>query len=300
MGHRPLRYDIQFLSINNKWGVLWPVTSTCFFVVFDVSRAATARPGSASYPLPRSPDGRSARSTTISMRCRTPTCCARRNAPPMAHTAKLRNRIGGLSDRSGRCRRIRRGFPGSWAQAPPVVGRDLRIPGSGRVGDGEHRQRPAHDLPVVKDVGCQDYLGVACIRSWPTPAIDDFTSKQAAIVGLAKLTDASRCARYCRLSLRPTTPPTRTSHWIQQRAKRSLRLSARANGMWRSPDARRGRRGDPGREPGIVHRPRTPRHHHPAQRRADALTDMSRPRRPHHRRGVRSVHPGGFGEPAHQ
>ncbi|MBK9434395.1 MAG: hypothetical protein IPN52_04500 [Micrococcales bacterium] len=40
----------------------------------------------------------------------------------------------------------------------------------------------------------------------------------------------------------------------------------------------------------------------PAQRSADALTDMSKAAAANTppRRGVRGVHPGGFGEPAHQ
>ena len=44
-----------------------------------------------------------------------------------------------------------------------------------------------HDLPVVKGrLGCREYFGVACVSDpGPRPAIDDFTSKQAAIVGLA-------------------------------------------------------------------------------------------------------------------
>ncbi|MBK9434396.1 MAG: hypothetical protein IPN52_04505 [Micrococcales bacterium] len=63
--------------------------------------------------------------------------------------------------------------------------------GSGMVNTANAPARPAGR---ERRLGCREYFGVACIRSLAhAPAIDDFTSKQAAIVGLAKLTDASRC-----------------------------------------------------------------------------------------------------------
>ena len=111
------------------------------------------------------------------------------------------------------------------------------------------------------------------------PAIDDFTSKQAAIVGLAKLTTCpSEVRRCCRSPLRPNNPPTWTLSLDQQRAKRSLRLSARANGMWAITDCSTRVDGAILAEtlasftaPPDTHDTTTS-----AQRRADAPTDMSK------------------------
>ena len=96
-----------------------------------------------------------------------------------------------------------------------------------------------------------------------------------------------RCAGYCRSPLRPTTPPTWILTLDQQRAKRSLRLSARANGMWAIT-------GMLDEVDGAIlaetwHRspaPGHPRHHHPGPARADALTDMSKA-------AAANTHPGG-------
>ena len=74
----------------------------------------------------------------------------------------------------------------------------------------------------------------------------------------------------------------------QQRAKRSpAPVRPRERDVGDHRHARRGRRGDPGRNPGIVHPP--PDTHDtttPAQRRADALTDMSKA-------AAANTHPGG-------
>ena len=152
-----------------------------------------------------------------------------------------------------------------------------RIPGSGRVGDGEHRQRPAR--PAGREDGCRgQHCGVACVSDpGHALAIDDFTSKQAAIVGLAGLTDASEVRRGLQVAAEADNPTHLDLSLDQQRAKRSLRLSARANGMWAIT-------GMLDEVDGAIlaetlasfTRPRTPTTPPPAQRRADALTDMSK------------------------
>ena len=152
----------------------------------------------------------------------------------MAHTARLRNRIeayltglAGAADTAGDSRVLGAGTTGS------LVAIATGSPGGGRVGDGEHRQRPARPAGREGRVGCQEYFGVACVSDpGPRPAIDDFTSKQAAIVGLAKLTDASEVRRVLQVAAEADNPTHLDLTLDQQRAKRSLRLSARANGMW--------------------------------------------------------------------
>ena len=62
-------------------------------------------------------------------------------------------------------------------------------------------------------------------RSMTSPA-------KAAIVGLAKLTDASEVRRVLQVAAEADNPTHLDLSLDQQRAKRSLRLSARANGMW--------------------------------------------------------------------
>ena len=239
------------------------VTATAASSFFDVAGGAPP-PGSAP-PYPRSPRPGSTRSTTISMRCRTPTCCVRRNAPRPWHTREVAEPHRGVSDRSGRCRRYCRGFPGPGRRHVWVPGGDRhRIPGSGGVGDGEHRQRPARPAGREGRLPGQ-YFGVACVSDpGPRPAIDDFTSKQAAIVGLAKLTDASEVRRVLQVAAEADNPTHLDLSLDQQRAKRSLRLSARANGMWAIT-------GMLDEVDGAIlaetlasfTRPRTPRHHHP-------------------------------------
>ena len=73
----------------------------------------------------------------------------------------------------------------------------------------------------------------------------------------------------------------------QQRAKRSCACPPGRMGCGRSPECSTRSTGDPGRNPGIVHPP--PDTHDtttPAQRRADALTDMSKA-------AAANTHPGG-------
>lgn len=161
-----------------------------------------------------------------------------------------------------------------------------------------------HDLPVVKDAwaeGSISGLHVYQILAH-APAIDDFTSKEAAIVGLAKLTDASEVRRVLQVAAEADNPTHLDLSLEQQRAKRSLRLSARANGMWAITML--------GEVDGAIlaetlasfTRPGHPRHHHPGptpRRCPDRHVEVCGGQHPP-RRGVRGVHPGGFGEPAHQ
>ena len=142
------------------------------------------------------------------------------------------NRIDRHPDRSAPVPLIPPGLP-VLAQAPP--GRwwrsrpDPRWRWVGMVNTANRSARPAGrkdaGLPAV-------FRGCMCIRSRPRPAIDDFTSKEAAIVGLAKLTDASEVRLVLQVAAEADNPTHLDLTLDQQRAKRSLRLSARANGMW--------------------------------------------------------------------
>ena len=64
------------------------------------------------------------------------------------------------------------------------------------------------------------------------PAIDDFTSKQAAIVGLAKMTDASEVRRVLQVAAEADNPTHLDFEPGSATRQTVLRLSARANGMW--------------------------------------------------------------------
>ncbi len=206
--------------------------------------------------------------------------CAEERAAALAVTARLRNRLeayltglAGAADVAGDSRVLGAGTTGSLVaiatNSPVAVG-------SGMVNTAQQLQ----DLPSVADAwadGAISGLHVHQILAH-APCIDDFTAKQAAAVGLAKLTDASEVRRVLQVAADADNPAHLDLTVDQQRAKRSLRLSARANGMWaltglldevdgailadtlasftRPPD---------------THDTTTP-----AQRRADALADMSR------------------------
>ena len=119
-------------------------------------------------------------------------------------------------------------------------------------------------------MGCRAF-GVACVSDpGPArPAIDDFTSKEAAIVGLAKLTDASEVRRVLQVVAEADNPPTLDLSLDQQRAKRSLQ--AVRPGEWDVGDHRCSTRstGDPGCPlASSFTRSRTPDTTTPAQRRA--------------------------------
>ncbi len=108
----------------------------------------------------------------------------------MRRTARLRNRIEAyLTGLAGAA--VPPGIPGSWAQAPPGPGRDRhRIPGGGRV-EMVNTANALHDLPVVKMRGLPAvFRGCMYQILAHAPAIDDFTTKEAAIVGLA---ETDRC-----------------------------------------------------------------------------------------------------------
>ena len=150
---------------------------------FDVSRAAHRRARiRASLPT-AAPAGFDQINDDIDALPDPDLLCAEESASAMAVTAKLRNRIAahltgraGAADTAGDSRVLGAGTSGS------LVAIATGSPGG--VGDGEHRQR-LHDLPV-RMRGLREYFGVACVSDpGPRPAIDDFTSKRAAIVGLA-------------------------------------------------------------------------------------------------------------------
>ena len=120
---------------------------------------------------------------------------------------------------------------------PPIPAGDSRVLGAGTtgslvaiatgspvaVGSGMVNTANVHDLPVVKDAwaeGSISGLHVYQILAH-APAIDDFTSKQAAIVGLAKLTDASEVRRVLQVAAEADNPTHLDFTLDQQRAKRS-------------------------------------------------------------------------------
>ncbi|MCB9428410.1 MAG: DUF222 domain-containing protein [Actinobacteria bacterium] len=216
--------------------------------------------------------------------------CAEERAAAMAHTARLRNRIeayltglAGAADTAGDSRVLGAGTTGSLVAI--ATGSPVAV-GSGMV----NTANALHDLPVVKDAwaaGSISGLHVYQILAH-APAIDDFTSKQAAIVGLAKLTDASEVRRVLQVAAEADNPTHLDLTLDQQRAKRSLRLSARANGMWAITGMLDEVDGAILAET-LASFTRPPDTHDtttPAQRRADALTDMSKA-------AAANTHPGG-------
>ena len=160
--------------------------------------------------------------------------CAEERAAALAVTARLRNRLeayltglAGAADVAGDSRVLGAGTTGSLVaiatNSPVAVG-------SGMVNTAKQLQ----DLPSVADAwadGAISGLHVHQILAH-APGIDDFTAKQAAAVGLAKLTDASEVRRVLQVAADADNPAHLDLTIDQQRAKRSLRLSARANGMW--------------------------------------------------------------------
>ena len=205
--------------------------------------------------------------------------CAEERAAALAVTARLRNRLeayltglAGAADVAGDSRVLGAGTTGSLVaiatNSPVAVG-------SGMVNTAKQLQ----DLPSVADAWAEGAISGLHVHQIlaHAPGIDDFTAKQAAAVGLAKLTDASEVRRVLQVAADADNPAHLDLTIDQQRAKRSLRLSARANGMWaitgmldevdgailadtlasftRPPD---------------THDTTTP-----AQRRADALADMA-------------------------
>ncbi|MEI2619199.1 MAG: DUF222 domain-containing protein [Candidatus Nanopelagicales bacterium] len=202
----------------------------------------------------------------------------------------MRNRIeayltglAGAADTAGDSRVLGAGTTGSLVAI--ATGSPVAV-GSGMV----NTANALHDLPTVKDAwaaGSISGLHVYQILAH-APAIDDFTSKQAAIVGLAKLTDASEVRRVLQVAAEADNPTHLDLSLDQQRAKRSLRLSARANGMWAITGMLDEVDGAILAET-LASFTRPPDTHDtttPAQRRADALTDMSKA-------AAANTHPGG-------
>ena len=207
----------------------------------------------------------------------------------MRHTARLRNRIEAYLTGSP-VPPIPPGIPGSGRRHRSLVGGIATDPrwrvGSGMVNTAIRSARPA---------GREDawaagvFRGCMCIRSWPTPGDRRQLppANKPAIVGLAKLTDASEVL-VLQVAAEADNPTHLDLSLDQQRAKRSLRLSGPRTGCGRSPGCSTRLDGAIlARNPGIVHPP--PDTHDtttPTQRRADALTDMSRrPRRLTHPAG---------------
>ncbi|MBK9434490.1 MAG: DUF222 domain-containing protein [Micrococcales bacterium] len=234
---------------------------------FDVSRAAHRRARiRASLPT-AAPAGFDQINDDIDALPDPDLLCAEERAAAMRHTAKLRNRIeayltglAGAADTGGDSRVLGAGTTGSLVAI--ATGSPVAV-GSGMV----NTANALHDLPTVKDAwaaGSISGLHVYQILAH-APAIDDFTSKEAAIVGLAKLTDASEVRRVLQVVAEADNPTHLDLTLDQQRAKRSLRLSARANGMWAITGMLDEVDGAiPGRNPGIVHPTAGhPRHHHP-------------------------------------
>ena len=216
--------------------------------------------------------------------------CAEERAAAMRHTAELRNRLeayltglAGAADAGGDSRVLGAGTSGSLVaiatNSPVAVG-------SGMVNTAKQLQ----DLPVVADAYAQGAISGLHVHQIlaAAPHIDDFPSSEPAVVALAKATDASEVRRVLQTVADAHNPTHLDLTLEQQRAKRSLRLSARANGMWAITGMLDEVDGAVLAET-LAAFTRTPDTHDtttPAQRRADALTDMSRA-------AAANTHPGG-------
>jgi hypothetical protein len=147
-----------------------------------------------------------------------------------------------------------------------------------------------HDLPVVKDAWAQGAISGLHVYQILTaaPAIDDFPAAQPAVVALAAATDASEVRRVLQTVADADNPQHLDLTVEQQRAKRSLRLSARANGMWAITGLLDEVDGAILADTlaSFTRPPDTLDTTTPAQRRADALTDMSKA-------AAANTHPGG-------
>ncbi len=122
------------------------------------------------------------------------TLCAEERAAALAVTARLRNRLeayltglAGAADAAGDSRVLGAGTTGTLVaiatNSPVAVG-------SGMVNTAQQLQ----DLPAWQTPGPTGAISGLHVHQIlaHAPHIDDFTAKQAAAVGLAKLTDASR------------------------------------------------------------------------------------------------------------
>ncbi len=209
--------------------------------------------------------------------------CAEERAAALAVTARLRNRLeayltglAGAADVAGDSRVLGAGTTGTLVatatNAPVAVG-------SGMVNTAQQ----LHDLPVVAEAwaaGAISGLHVHQILA-AAPHIDDFPAAEPAVVALAKLTDACEVRRVLQTvadAHNPTHLDLTDRAATRQTQPAAVRAGQRDVGDHRA--ARRGRRGDPGRNPGRVHPPAGhPRHHHPGP------APRRRPGRHGHRRG---------------
>jgi hypothetical protein len=109
------------------------------------------------------------------------------------------------------------------------------------------------------------------------PAIDDFAASEAAVVALAAVTDARETRRILQVIADAHHPEHCDLDLAKQRAKRSLRLSARPSGMWRLTGLLDEVEG--ARLSELLAAFTAPRDHRdsttPEQRRADALADLA-------------------------
>jgi len=201
---------------------------------FDVSRAAHRRARiRASLPT-TAPGGFDQIDDQIDALPEPELLCAEERAAALAVTARLRNRLeayltglAGAADVAGDSRVLGAGTTGTLVaiatNSPVAVG-------SGMV----NTAKALHDLPVVKDAWAQGAISGLHVYQILTaaPHIDDFPAAQPAVVALAAATDASEVRRVLQTVADADNPQHLDLTVEQQRAKRSLRLSARANGMW--------------------------------------------------------------------
>ena len=153
--------------------------------------------------------------------------------------------------------------------------------GSGMVNTAQQLE----DLPVVKDAWAQGAISGLHVHQILTASPGSLPGRQPAVVALATRppTFAGGAPGVADRARRPRPTDRLFVTVEQQRAKRSLRLSARANGMWAvSGRPRRGQQAD-GLAETLASFTRLPDTHDsttPAQRRADAPGRHGRQRPP--------------------
>ena len=228
--------------------------------------------------------------------------CAEERAAAMADTPRLRNRIeayltglAGAADTAGDSRVLGAGTTGSLVAI--ATGSPVAV-GSGMV----NTANALHDLPVVKDAwAAGEYSGLHVYQILARPPRSMTSPAKAAIVGLAKLTDASEVRRVLQVAAEADNPHPPGPHWTSNAPNGPCGCPPGRMGCGRSPECSTRSTGRSWPKPGSVHPPPDTRDTTtPAQRRADALTDMSK--------AAASTHPAGsprcpswwIGEPAHQ
>jgi len=160
--------------------------------------------------------------------------CAEERAAAMSHTAKLQNRLAayltflaGAADTAGDSRVLGAGTTGSLVA---IATNNPVAVGSGIV----NTAKALEGLPAVTDAYAEGAISGMHVHQILNlaPHIDDFTTAEPAVVALAKATDASEVRRVLQTVADAHNPEHLDWTREQQRAKRGLRLSARANGMW--------------------------------------------------------------------